>query len=199
MMCESAAGRMKGDAGEIGIVGAVILAAGWQWPRRYWSRPSPGSCKAGSPRSPAEAQAAVIGRLARRLGVMRGDEGTIAVVSYAIAFPVVLGIIAAVMQAAMWFAARNAAIAAAQQGVAVARAQGGTRAQGEAAACGYAASAAAGILRGPACTGGGGTTITITVCEDALQLLPAFNVRACKQARGARERFTTELPTRTSP
>ena len=134
-------------------------------------------------------------RVARRLQMLRTDAGTVGVVSYAIAFPVVIAIIAAVFQTAMWFAARNAAIAAAEQGVAVARAQGSSAGQGSAAACGYAASAAAGILRGPVCTAGGGTTITVTVCGSALSLLPGFDVRACEQAQGAQERFTT----RTSP
>jgi hypothetical protein len=48
-------------------------------------------------------------------------------------------------------------------------------------------------LRGPVCTAGGGTTITVTVCGSALSLLPGFNVRACEQAQGAQERFTTNV------
>jgi len=124
-------------------------------------------------------------------GLMRGDGGTLSVVAYAITFPVVLVLLMAIMQTATWYAARNAAITAAQQGVDTARAVGGTLASGESAACQYAAQAAAGILRSPACTGAGGVTVSITVCGNAPSLLPGFPVRACAGQQGPRERFTT--------
>ena len=84
-------------------------------------------------------------------------------IAAAIAFTVILPLLAACFQAALWFAARDAALSAARQGAETAAAQGGTLGGGLAAACQYARTAAAGILRGPACTGTTGNTVTITV------------------------------------
>jgi Flp pilus assembly protein TadG len=130
---------------------------------------------------------------ARRLA---GDRGSVTVIGAAIIFPVVIVLISACFQAGFWFTARDAAVAAAQQGADAARADGATLQQGEDSACGFAARTAPGILRDPDCTGTAGpATITITVCGDAISLLPGLPVRACEQVQGARERFTT----RTSP
>jgi Flp pilus assembly protein TadG len=127
---------------------------------------------------------------------LAGDRGSVTVIGAAITFPVVILLISACFQAGFWFAARDAAIAAAQQGADAARAEGATLQQGETSACQFAASAARGTLRDPACTGGASpATITITVCGNAISLMPGLPVRACEQVQGARERFTT----RTSP
>jgi hypothetical protein len=120
-----------------------------------------------------------------------GDRGSVTVISVAIVFPIVLTLILAAFQAAMWFSARTAALGAAQEGVDAARGRGSSLGAGQAAACAFARTAGHGILRGPACTASGGNTITITVCGSALQLLPGIPLRACEQAQGARERFTT--------
>ena len=125
----------------------------------------------------------------------RGDRGSVSVIAAAIAFPVIIMLLSACFQAGFWFAARAAALAAAQQGADTARVAGASLRHGETAACAFASSAAQGWLRDPECTGTGGTTIAITVCGNALSLLPGLPVRACAQARGARERFTT----RTAP
>jgi hypothetical protein len=117
------------------------------------------------------------------------------VVAAAIAFTVILPLLAACFQAALWFAARDAALSAARQGVDAARAQNGTLAAGLVTACQYARTAAAGILRGPSCTGSGGNTITITVAGTAPAIVPLFPAAVREQAQGARERFTT----RTAP
>jgi len=130
-----------------------------------------------------------------RLAWPRGDRGSVSVIAAAIAFPAVIALLAAFFQAALWFAARSAALAAAQQGVDAARGTAATLAQGEAAACSFAATTGAGMLRGPSCTGSGDATITITVCGNAPSFIALFPVRACEQAEGARERFTA----RTSP
>jgi len=123
----------------------------------------------------------------------RGDRGSVSVIAAAIAFPAIIVLLSAFFQAALWFAARAAAISAAQQGADTARAAGATLQQGEAEACGFAAATASGMLRGPVCTGTGGNTITITVCGNAPDFLPLIPVRACEQARSAKERFTTKL------
>jgi hypothetical protein len=130
-----------------------------------------------------------------RLAWLRGERGSVSVIAAVIAFPVVIALLAGFFQAALWFAARSAALAAAQQGMDAARGTAGTLAQGEAAACAFARTVGAGMLRGPSCTGSGGATVTITVCGDAPSLVALFPVRACEQAQGARERFTT----RTTP
>src|SRR5271165_704286 len=130
------------------------------------------------------------GRRARR---RLGDRGS-SVIAAAIAFTVILPLLSACFQAALWFAARDAALSAARQG-ADAAAQGGTLGGGLAAACQYARTAAAGILRGPACTGSTGNTIAITVTGSAPAIVPLFPAQVTEQAQAPRERFTT----RTSP
>jgi hypothetical protein len=129
------------------------------------------------------------------LARLHGDRGSVSVIAAAIAFPAVIALLAGFFQAALWFAARSAALAAAQQGADTARRTGATLTQGEATACGFARTAGGGMLRGPSCTGSDGATITITVCGSAPSFIPMFPVRACEQAQGARERFTT----RTAP
>ena len=123
----------------------------------------------------------------------RGDRGSVSVIAAAIAFPVIIMLLSACFQAGFWFAARAAALAA-EQGADTARVAGASLRHGETAACAFASSAAQGWLRDPECTGTGGTTIAVTVCGNALSLLPGLPVRACAQARGARERFTTPGP-----
>lgn len=131
-------------------------------------------------------------RLRRGLARLRSDDrGSVSVIAAAIAFPAVMLMLAAFFQAALWFAARNTALAAAQQGVDTARRTGATLGQGEAAACGFARTTGGGMLEAATCAGSGGDTITITVCGSAVRLIAFFQVHACEQAQGARERFTT--------
>jgi hypothetical protein len=113
------------------------------------------------------------------------------VVAAAIAFTVILPLLAACFQAALWFAARDAALSAAQQGAQAARAQGAAVAAGTAAACAYARTAAAGFLQGASCSGSTGNTVTVTVTGHSLSLLPLFGTGVTEQAQGAQERFTT--------
>jgi hypothetical protein len=127
--------------------------------------------------------------------VVDAAPGRVVVGVRAQAAAVILPLLAAWFQAALWFAARDAALSAAQQGVDAARAEGGTLGSGLATACQYARTAAAGILRGPACTSSGGDTITITVAGTAPAILPLFPAAVREQAQAARERFTT----RTAP
>jgi hypothetical protein len=124
---------------------------------------------------------------------LRDDRGSVSVLAAAIAFPAVIALLAVFFQAALWFTARSTALSAAQQGLDAARGTTGTLAQGEATACGFARTVGAGMLHGATCTGTTGTTVTITVCGDAPSLIPLIPVRACEQAQGARERFTTRL------
>jgi hypothetical protein len=134
------------------------------------------------------------GRPGRHAPRRAGEEGS-SVIAAVIAFTVILPLLAAVFQAALWFAARDAALSAARQGAETAAAQGGTLSGGLAAACQYARTAAAGILRGPACTGSTGNTVTITVTGAAPAILPLFPAQVSEQAREPQERFTV----RTAP
>jgi hypothetical protein len=121
----------------------------------------------------------------------RARERGSTVVAAAIAFTIIIPLLAACFQAALWFAARDAALSAALRGVDAARAEDGTLAAGLATACQYARTAATGILRGPSCEGSGGNTITITVTGAAPAILPLFPAAVSEQAQGAREQFTT--------
>jgi hypothetical protein len=132
--------------------------------------------------------------LASRLQALRGDSGSVSVIAYAIGFVAIMILLALVLQTAMLSAAREVALTAAQQGADAARAVGGTSGEGQAAACGYVA-ATRGVLRSGSCTASGGITVTVTVCGNALDLVPGFPVHTCRQVQGPRERFTT----RTSP
>lgn len=135
-----------------------------------------------------------IARLARQAaGRLRRDDRGSSVIAAAIAFTIILPLLAACFQAALWFAARDAALSAAQQGVQAARAENAPLGAGLAAACAYARTAAAGILRGASCTGSAGNTITITVTVTghAPSLVPLFPAAVTEQAQGPRERFTT--------
>jgi len=129
-------------------------------------------------------------QLASRLEVLRGDGGSVSVIAYAIGFIALMVLLALVLQTAMLSAAREVALTAAQQGADTARAQGGTPGEGQAAACGYVAATRA-VLRAVTCTVGGGGTVTVTVCGNALDLVPGFPVHICRQVQGPRERFTT--------
>jgi len=129
-------------------------------------------------------------RLTTRRARRPGERGS-SVIAAAIAFTIILPLLAACFQAALWFAARDAALSAARQGAEIAAAQGGTLGGGVAAACQYARTVAAGILRGPACTGSTGNTVTVTVTGTAPAILPLFPATVTEQAQAARERFTT--------
>jgi hypothetical protein len=124
---------------------------------------------------------------------LRDERGSVSVIAAAVAFPAVIALLAAFFQAALWFAARSAALTAAQQGLDAARGTSGSLTHGEATACTFARTVGAGMLHGPTCTGSTGATVTITVCGDAPSLIGLFPVRACEQAQGARERFTTRV------
>jgi hypothetical protein len=132
-------------------------------------------------------------RLTARQARRRLSDRGSSVIAAAIAFTIILPLLSACFQAALWFAARDAALSAARQGADAASAQGGTLADGLTAACQYARTAAADILRGPSCTGS--TGITITVTGSAPAIVPLFPAQVTEQAQAPQERFTT----RTSP
>ncbi|WP_131740479.1 pilus assembly protein [Actinomadura roseirufa] len=101
----------------------------------------------------------------------------------------------ALAQAVMVAVAREVALAAAQEGLRVARARHGTRHQGHAAAQAFARREP--VLQTPTVTVSGGTTLAVRVTGHAPSLLPGVHIAVARTARGARERFTT--PTSPGP
>jgi hypothetical protein len=128
----------------------------------------------------------------RVTALWRGDRGSVSVIAAAIAFPAVIALLAAFFQGALWFAGREAALSAAQQGVTAARGTGGTDAGGQAAACSYVATTGHGMLTNPSCTVTGTATVTVTVCGDTPRLIP-FPVHVCMRSDGPREIFSTRV------
>lgn len=118
----------------------------------------------------------------------RRDKGS-ATVATAITFPVVGLLFLALAQAVMVSVARDAAQAAAEEGLRVARARQGTFAEGRAAAASFAHDQP--VLQTPDVTVSGANTITVRVDGYAPSLLPGVNITVSRSVRGARERFTT--------
>ena len=122
-----------------------------------------------------------------------GDRGSITV-ELAIVFPVLLLIVTALIQYALWFHARSLALAAAQQGVAVARAYGSTPNAGRDSALAFVAAHGADPLLNPAATSDTtGEQVQVVVSGRSLSVLPGVAGPAIAQAAaGPLERFTTE-------
>jgi len=127
----------------------------------------------------------------RGRALWRGDRGSVSVIAAAIAWPAVIALLAAFFQGALWFAGREAALSAAQQGVTAARGQGSTNAAGQAVACAYAATTGHGMLTHPNCQASGAATVSVRVCGDTPHLIP-FPTHVCMSAQGPREVFTTD-------
>src|ERR1700689_4925467 len=75
----------------------------------------------------------------------RDDRGALSL-TYVVILPVVFLFLASVIQASLWFLAGDAALAAARQGAAVARAAGSSMTAGHAAAMSFARQAGDGFL-----------------------------------------------------
>jgi Flp pilus assembly protein TadG len=122
----------------------------------------------------------------------RDDAGALTL-SYVIIVPVFLLALMVVAQAAMWYLARSAALAAARQGVDAARVEGSSAGAGSAAALSFAQTSASGYLLGPSASDGGSspTTIVITVTGSVPSLVPGVPITVTQVAQGPVERFTT--------
>lgn len=121
-----------------------------------------------------------------------GDRGSVTL-EVAILFPVVLIILLTITQAALWFHARELALAAAQEGVRAGRVDGATTATGIAGARTYITEHAARSLydTNVSATGSTETDIHIVVTGRPPSLLPGLTIHIRQQARGPRERFTS--------
>lgn len=124
-------------------------------------------------------------------GLCREPERGSATLPYVVLFPFFLLLIGVCFQAALWYSARNAALASAQEGLRVARAQQGTPGAGRAAALGFAAQVADGQLLDPSATvtTDADQTINVTVSGKVWSFVPGLNVQVTQVARGPKERW----------
>lgn len=124
---------------------------------------------------------------------LRRDDGS-TTVEMAVLFPILLVLLLTIMQAGMWWHARNLALAGAEAGVQVARTTAGTTEAAEAAAVSYLARA-----------GGSATTdaaVHATLTADSAQVevsataprvlpIPGLDITVSQTAQARREKFTT--------
>jgi len=126
-------------------------------------------------------------RLARR------DDGAL-VLTYVIIVPVFMLVIMVIIQGALWYLAREAALAAARQGVDAARRPGAGPGAGTQAALAFARNDASGYLLGPsaAAAAGAGTatpTIQITVTGHVPTFVPGLVINISQAVQAPVEKF----------
>jgi TadE-like protein len=123
-------------------------------------------------------------------GRWRQDAGALTL-SYVIVLPCVLLFIMVMVQASFWFLARDAALAAARQGVDAARAYGASATAGPGAALAFARQAGDGYLLDPVASSAGSSvaTISITVRGHVPSFVPGVVVRISETARAPAEVF----------
>ena len=148
---------------------------------------------AGRPGVPAPRARGERRRARPRLG---GDVGLVAL-EWAIIAPAVFLLVFVPMQAAWYFHARNLALAAAEEGVRVARADGSSVGAGVARANEFLAESGGQDVLLNSSVAPEGTTeeIRITVSGNAITLMPVFDLSVTQTAAGPVERFTS----RTTP
>jgi Flp pilus assembly protein TadG len=121
----------------------------------------------------------------------RNDRGAFTL-SYVIIVPVFMLSLMLIVQASVWYLAKEAALAAARQGANVARVRGAPAGAGVTAAMQFARSAASGYLISPAAssTGSNGRTITITVTGNVPVIFPGLRLPVKQSAQAPVEKFT---------
>jgi hypothetical protein len=130
-------------------------------------------------------------RLAWWFGGMRSERGALTL-GYVVIIPVFLAAIMVVVQASVWYLARETAIAAARQGADVARTAHPPPGQGAAAAIAFASRAAPGFLLRPAASAAGSSALTvrITVTGRVPSLVPGMVITVREVVTAPVERFT---------
>ena len=121
------------------------------------------------------------------------DRGSVTV-ELAIVFPVLLVIVSGFIQYALWFYARSLALAAAQQGVSVARSYGSTPDAGRASALAFIADHGSDTLLSPAAiaSNAGAGQVQVVVTGRSLSVLPGVaGIGVSQSAAGPVEHFTT--------
>lgn len=122
---------------------------------------------------------------------MRRDDGALTL-GYMVILPVFLAGIMVIVQACVWYLARDTAIAAARQGADVARTAHPPPGRGAAAAVIFARHAAPGFLLGPSASAAGSSaaTVRITVTGRVPSLVPGMVIRVSEVVTAPVERFT---------
>ena len=123
-------------------------------------------------------------RLARR------DDGAL-VLTYVIIVPVFMLVIMVIIQGALWYLAREAALAAARQGVDAERVRGAAAGAGPRAALAFARNDASGYLLGPSATDSGSTptTIQIRVTGHVPTFVPGLAISISQVVQAPVEKF----------
>ena len=129
-------------------------------------------------------------RLRRPSPWWQQDAGALTL-TYVIVLPCVLLFIMVLVQAAFWFLARDAALAAARQGADAARAYHASLSAGPAAALTFARQAGDGYLLDPQASNAGSsaTTIAITVRGRVPSFVPGVVVRISETVQAPVEEF----------
>lgn len=127
-------------------------------------------------------------RRRRRPG--RRDAGAL-ILSYVIIVPVFMLAIMVIIQGALWYLAREAALAAARQGVDAERVRGAAAGAGPQAALAFARNDASGYLLGPSATDRGSTptTIRVTVSGHVPTFVPGLPINISQVVQAPVEKF----------
>ena len=137
--------------------------------------------------------AAVLRRWAAALRARAGDDRGDAAIQMAIVFPFVILLTIAVVQASMWYYARNIALTAAREGVTAGRLYQASPADGTARAREILQRLAGDNLRGAQVSTSSTTTqVRITVTGSVPSMLPGIGgLHIAHAASSPRERWTT--------
>ena len=121
----------------------------------------------------------------------RRDDGALTL-SYVVIMPVFLAAILVIVQACVWYLARETAIAAARQGADVARTAHPPPGRGTQAAVIFARQAAPGFLLAPTASSAGSSaaTVTIRVSGRVPSLVPGMVITVSEVVTAPVERFT---------
>ncbi|MEC3978887.1 TadE family protein [Amycolatopsis sp. H20-H5] len=125
--------------------------------------------------------------------VLHGDRGSVSV-ELAIATPLLLLTLLAIIQFALWSHATHVAQAAASQGLATARAQGGTAAAGSASAQQMLEQLARGPLTGAHVSADrSATSASVRITGTATSVIPFLSLPVHAEASGPAERFVPDV------
>jgi Flp pilus assembly protein TadG len=119
------------------------------------------------------------------------EDGGALTLSYVVILPFVFVVVMTLVQASLWFLARNAALAAARQGADAARTFDASRAAGPAAALAFARQVGQGYLDEPQASdvGSSATTISITVSGHVPSFVPNLLLSVSETVQAPVERF----------
>ncbi|MDR7381231.1 TadE/TadG family type IV pilus assembly protein [Promicromonospora iranensis] len=119
------------------------------------------------------------------------EEAGQAAIQTAILLPLVILLIIAAVQATLWFAGRQVAIAAASEGARVAAAESGTAGSGQTAAVQFASTTGRGFLLAPRATvTRTATTATVTLTGSTQSLVAGWDLTITQSASMPVERLT---------